>query len=83
MSGRRRFHILYCLRLFRYALVLCLLPMLQALVAFDWPSFFTALGQDAAILLFFLVVSLVRWWATGFVLTALPCWRSSGLSTAV
>ena len=69
MSGRRRFHILYCLRLFRYALVLCLLPMLQALVAFDWPSFFTALGQDAAILLFFLVVSLVRWWATGFVLT--------------
>ena len=59
MNGRR-FHILYCLRLFRYALLLCLVPMVQALIAFDWPSLFTALKQDAAILLFFLAVSLVR-----------------------
>ena len=68
MNGRR-FHILYCLRLFRYALLLCLVPMVQALIAFDWPSLFTALKQDAAILLFFLAVSLVRWYVTGFALT--------------
>ncbi len=70
MSGRRRFHILYCLRLFRYALLLCLVPMIRALIVFDWESLFTALGQDAAILVFFLAVALVRWWATGFVLTS-------------
>ena len=68
MNGRR-FHILYCLRLFRYALLLCLVPMVQALIAFDWTSLFTALKQDAAILLFFLAVSLVRWYVTGFALT--------------
>lgn len=68
MSGRR-FHILHGLRLFRYALLLCLLPMARALLAFDWDSLLAALGQDAAILAFFLALALVRWWFTGFVLT--------------
>lgn len=62
----RPFHLLYALRYFRYGLVLCLVPMAQALLAFDLSAFYTALGQDAAILLAVGAASLVLRRATAF-----------------
>ena len=62
----RPFHLLYALRYFRYGLVLCLVPMARALLAFDLSAFYTALGQDAAILLAVGAASLVLRRATAF-----------------
>ena len=66
MTEKRPFHILYALRYLRYGLLLCLVPMARALLAFDLQSFYTALRQDAAILAVFAVVALVLRRATAF-----------------
>lgn len=47
----RPFHILYALRWLRYGLLLCLVPLARALLAFDLPAFYAALGQSSLILL--------------------------------
>lgn len=65
MKGRR-FHIIFTLRYLRYGLLLCLVPMLQALAAFDLDSLWLALTQDAAILLASAAAALVLWHATSF-----------------
>ena len=65
MSGRR-FHIIFTLRYLRYGLLLCLVPMLRALIEFDLDSLWLALTQDAAILLFSAAVALALWHATSF-----------------
>ena len=41
MTEKRPFHILYALRYLRYGLLLCLVPMARALLAFDLQSFYT------------------------------------------
>lgn len=63
MKGRR-FHILFALRYLRYGLMLCLVPMVRALLAFDLDSLWLALTQDAAILLANAAVALALWQAT-------------------
>lgn len=63
---KRRFHIFFTLRYLRYGLVLCLVPMLRALIAFDLPSLVTALRQDLLILLFCTAAALWMWWFTAF-----------------
>jgi len=62
----RRFHIIFTLRYLRYGLLLCLVPMLRALVEFDLDSLWLALTQDAAILLASAAAALVLWHATSF-----------------
>ncbi len=64
-----RFHIVYVLQYIRYGLLLCLVPMLQALLRFDLPSLYTALRQDTVILISMGVFSLVIWRRVGFCLT--------------
>lgn len=63
---RRRFHIIFTLRYLRYGLLLCLVPMLRALLEFDLDSLWLALTQDAAILLASAAAALVLWHATSF-----------------
>ena len=65
MKGRR-FHIIFTLRYLRYGLLLCLVPMLRALIEFDLDALWLALTQDAAILLTSAAVALVLWHATSF-----------------
>lgn len=65
MNGRR-FHIIFALRYLRYGLLLCLVPMVQALVAFDLDSLWAALTQDAAILLVCAAAALALWGASSF-----------------
>ena len=47
MNRQRRFHIIFAVHYLRYGLLLCLVPMLQALLAFDLDSLWAALRQDA------------------------------------
>ena len=65
MKGRR-FHIIFTLRYLRYGLLLCIVPVLRALLEFDLDSLWLALTQDAAILLTSAAVALVLWHATSF-----------------
>ena len=51
VRAQGRFHIVFIVKYIRYGLILCLVPMLKALIKFDLPSLATALRQDAAILI--------------------------------
>ena len=62
----RRFHLFYALHNLRYGFLLCLVPMVQALIAFDLDSLFLALRQDAVILILCAVLALLFWRCTGF-----------------
>ena len=62
----RRFHPLYSLHIVRKGLALCLLPMLRALLHFDWASLVLALQQDALILLLLLAFSFAAWQLSGW-----------------
>lgn len=64
-----RFHSVYILNFIRYGLFLCLIPMLQALIRFDMESLYSALKQDAVILIAMLLVAVYLWRHAGFVLT--------------
>lgn len=61
-----RFHIVFALRYLRYGLLLCLVPMLRALLAFDLDALFLAVTQDAAILLASAGAALALWQASSF-----------------
>lgn len=61
VNRQRRFHIIFAVHYLRYGLLLCLVPMLQALLAFDLDSLWAALRQDAVILL----AALLRRWLFG------------------
>ncbi|MEG0911264.1 MAG: hypothetical protein RSF70_06735 [Ruthenibacterium sp.] len=67
---RHRFHIIFTLRYLRYGLVLCAIPMVQALLHWDLNALITALWQDAAILLFFAAAAFLLWFATSYTLSA-------------
>ena len=60
MNRQRRFHIIFAVHYLRYGLLLCLVPMLQALLAFDLDSLWAALRQDAVILLACAAAALAR-----------------------
>ncbi len=66
MNKKRRFHIVFTLHYVRYGLVLCLVPMLDALLRFDLESLLSALMQDAAILLASAAAALILWRAASF-----------------
>lgn len=66
MNRQRRFHIIFAVHYLRYGLLLCLVPMLQALLAFDLDSLWAALRQDAVILLACAAAALALWRATAF-----------------
>ena len=63
------FHIVYILKIIRYGLILCLVPMIQALLNFDLESLYRALRQDAAILIAMAALGAVLWRRVGFALT--------------
>lgn len=65
MKGQR-FHILHALRYVRYGLLLCLVPMAQALVAFDLGALREALWQDLVILIACAGAAAALWLATRF-----------------
>lgn len=66
MNKKRRFHIVFTLHYLRYGLVLCLVPILDALLRFDLESMWSALMQDAAILIFSIAAALFLWHAASF-----------------
>ena len=66
MNRQRQFHIIFAVHYLRYGLLLCLVPMLQALLAFDLDSLWAALRQDAVILLACAAAALALWRATAF-----------------
>ena len=51
VTGLRRFHPAYSVQLMRRWLAVCLLPLLNALRAFDLAAFRAALWQEGALLL--------------------------------
>lgn len=61
MSCRGRFHVVYILRFLQRGLVLCLLPMIRALLRFDLESLVLALKQDAVILAVMALVAFLLW----------------------
>ena len=63
---RGRFHFLYSLRTLRYGFLLCLIPLVRALIAFRLDAFFSALQQDLLILLAIGFLSLYLWLATRY-----------------
>ena len=69
VRAQGRFHIVFIVKYIRYGLILCLVPMLKALIEFDLPSLATALRQDAAILIGMALFSFFIWRRCGFVLT--------------
>lgn len=69
IRAKGRFHILYTLKYIRYGLILCLVPMIQALFLWDFDSLYTALRQDAIILTVMGILSICIWKRVGFVLT--------------
>lgn len=69
MRLKGKFHIVYIFSFIRYGLFLCLIPMVQAVLRFDMPSLYTALRQDALILVGMTVVALYLWQTSGFRLT--------------
>ena len=69
VATKGHFHIVYVLKYIRYGLILCLVPMIQAAIRFDLPSLYTALRQDAVILIVMFFVSLAIWQKLGFSFT--------------
>lgn len=61
VRAQGRFHIVFIVKYIRYGLILCLVPMLKALIKFDLPSLATALRQDAAILIGMALFSFFIW----------------------
>lgn len=68
MKGR--FHYLYALRYLRYGLLLCLVPLVRALFAFQIEAFFTALQQDLLILVVMGFLSAYTWLGARYSLEA-------------
>ena len=66
MTGLRRYHPLAALRFLRKTLVLCLIPLANALLEFSLSALLTALRQDAALLAFLLGASWVLLQARGW-----------------
>ena len=62
----QRFHFLFAMHYLRYGFLLCLVPMVQALIQFDLPALFAALWQDAFILAACFAAAAVVWWFTRF-----------------
>ena len=52
MTQKRHYHPLAALRFLRKTVLLCLLPLANALLEFSLSALLTALWQDAALLLF-------------------------------
>ena len=74
MTRQRHYHPLAALRFLRKAVVVCLLPLANALLEFSLNALLTALRQDAALLLFLCGASWVLLeassWAVGVPLQA-------------
>ncbi|HIW54753.1 MAG TPA: PH domain-containing protein [Candidatus Ruthenibacterium merdigallinarum] len=75
----RRFHLLHVLRYFRYGLLLCLVPIVRALLALDVHAVFAALYQDALILALTAAGALALWRTTSLSLENGVLCASSGL----
>lgn len=69
VRAQGRFHFVYIVKFIRYGLILCLVPMVQALIRFDLESLYLALRQDAVILVVMALVSVWLWRQAGFSLT--------------
>ena len=63
------FHFVYIIKIIQKGLVLCLVPLVQALLDFDLESLYRALGQDAAILAALALAGGLLWGRTGYRLT--------------
>ncbi|MEG1476876.1 MAG: hypothetical protein RSC38_03995, partial [Oscillospiraceae bacterium] len=67
MKKLTRFHWIFALKYIKYSLLLCVVPMIRAVINFDMESLFTALTQDAAILVFMAVIAVLLWFNAGYV----------------
>lgn len=79
MKNFKRFHLFYSLKYIKYALLLCVLPMLQALFRFDWQSFVVALRQDLLILLVSLALGFAIWFVARFKITNTALYIQKGV----
>lgn len=59
MNKDKRFHILQYQKYIKYALLLCVLPMIRAVLMFDWESLMFALTQDIAILAACFIITII------------------------
>ena len=66
MTGLRRFHPAYSVQLMRRWLAVCLLPLLNALRAFDLAAFRAALWQEGALLLALAAAAVLLWLPAGW-----------------
>ncbi|MEG2770606.1 MAG: PH domain-containing protein, partial [Oscillospiraceae bacterium] len=74
-----RYHIFSTFKYIKYGLLLCLVPLLKALLVFNLNAFFVALSQDAFILVCIAVVSLCLWRSSRYTLTRLELCCESGI----
>ena len=79
MTKKHRFHILFALHYLRYGLLLCLIPMVRALLAWDFDSLLTALWQDLYILIFCAIAALCLWASTLFEITPNGIFTQQGI----
>ncbi len=66
IEKKDRFHVFYSFKYLKYALLLCIVPIIQALIAFDISAFINAVIQNIFILLFFFITSFLMWYNTSF-----------------
>ncbi|MEG2053459.1 MAG: PH domain-containing protein, partial [Oscillospiraceae bacterium] len=74
-----RYHIFSTFKYIKYGLLLCLVPLLKALLVFNLNAFFVALSQDAFILVCIAVVSLCLWRSSRYTLTRLELCCENGI----
>ena len=66
MKPVSKFHLFYSLQYIRYAIILSVIPLVQALLQFDLDALFTAFWQDGLIFLGVICFSLLQWSASGY-----------------
>ncbi len=66
ITKQKRFHVFYSFKFLKYALLLCIVPIVQALIAFNINALISAVIQNIFILTFFFVASFLMWWHTSF-----------------
>lgn len=75
----QRFHFVYSIKFIQKTLVVCLIPLIKALLDFDLASLYTALGQELALLLSLVLISRLVWRHSGWHLDAQGLTLCTGL----
>ncbi len=66
MSEFRHFHVIYSLKFIQKSLIVCLIPLVKALLDFDLPSLYTALMQELALAITLTLAAWLVWLRGGW-----------------